>query len=70
METNYISEENLKYFRLRRRRDKQCFSIINRGQLWYDTLTEVQKEELRAWYKAWLDVTVTFIEPVPPVWLR
>ena len=54
----------------RRRREKKCFPLINRGQLWYDTLTEVQKEELRAWYKAWLDVTVTFAEPVPPAWLK
>lgn len=54
----------------RRRREKKCFPIINRGQLWYDSLTDVQKTELRAWYKAWLDITKTYAEPVKPIWLN
>ena len=54
----------------RRRREKKCFPFINRGQLWYDSLTDIQKAELTTWYKAWLDVTVTFTEPAKPAWLK
>lgn len=55
---------------LRQRREEECFSVINRGSLWYDTLTDSQKEELKVWYKAWLDVTETKIVPEKPVWLK
>lgn len=54
---------------LRAYRSDACFSVINRGKLWYDTLTEEQLEELRAWYEAWLDVTETKIIPEEPTWL-
>ena len=54
---------------LRARRQSICFPIINRGQLWYDTLTKLQKEELSSWYQNWLDVTVTLEEPVVPEFL-
>lgn len=55
---------------LRMLREKECFSIINRGQLWYDTLTETQRSELQAWYTAWLAVTDTLIVPDRPAWLH
>ena len=55
---------------LRARRQSICFPIINRGQLWYDSLTDLQKEELKVWYKAWLDVTKTLVEPTKPEWLK
>ena len=48
---------------IRYRREKKCFPIINRGQFWYDTLTESQKMEIREWYQAWLDAPQTGIEP-------
>jgi len=54
---------------LRSYREEICFPIINRGQLWYDTLTTKQKEELVTWYKAWLDITETKQEPLAPEWL-
>lgn len=54
----------------RRRREKVCFPIINRGQLWYDSLTDVQKVELQTWYKSWLDITKTYTEPAKPIWLN
>ena len=54
---------------LRIRREKECFSIINRGELWYDTLTTDQREELSVWYQAWLDVTETLTPPDPLPWL-
>lgn len=54
---------------LRLKRQSECFAIINRGQLWYDTLNETQKAELSNWYRAWLDVTETKVEPTKPEWL-
>jgi len=56
--------------KLRARRQAICFPIINRGQLWYETLSDAQKKELKVWYKAWLDVTETLTEPVKPKWLK
>lgn len=54
---------------LRKLREEKCFAIINRGSLWYETLTEEQVTELREWYSAWLDVTITFKIPTKPKWL-
>lgn len=53
----------------RRRRELECFPIINRGQLWYDTLSEGQLSELKNWYQAWLDGTNTQTIPKKPEWL-
>lgn len=55
---------------LRKRREQVCFPIINRGQLWYNTLTAAQITELSAWYQAWLDVTETRVVPTAPSWLN
>ena len=55
---------------LRIERDAECFSIVNRGWLWYDTLTEKQTKELRKWYTDWLDVTETKKKPDRPSWLK
>lgn len=55
---------------LRGRRKRECFEIINRGTLWYETLDEWQKEELQTWYHQWLDVTETFNVPQQPNWLK
>lgn len=69
---------------LRSRRQFECFQIINRGVLWYNTLTEEQRLELDKWYKEWLDITDTFrteyeknpdleidnIIPTTPSWLK
>lgn len=63
----FTEQEQLDNFRYRR--DRECFSIINRGILWYETLTEKQKAELKAWYNAWLDVTETKEVPTKPEWL-
>ncbi len=61
------SEQRSQY---RMRREAECFSIINRGQLWYDTLTDAQREELRQWYQSWLDGTDTLAVPDRPAWLH
>ena len=54
---------------LRKRREAECFSYINRGQLWYDRLTDTQQSELAAWYECWLCVTETLTAPAKPSWL-
>ena len=54
---------------LRKQREIECFDIVNRGIVWYDTLTAEQKQELAEWYRAWLDVTETRVIPTKPSWL-
>lgn len=53
----------------RQKRENECFSIINRGFLWYQGLKKKQQEELLEWYHAWLDVTHTRKIPEKPKWL-
>lgn len=53
----------------RHRRETECFSVINRGQLWYEGVSITQLLELRQWYKAWLNVTETMVVPEKPAWL-
>lgn len=53
----------------RKRREVECFPVINRGQFWYDTLSEEQLSELKTWYQAWLDGTNTQTIPEKPEWL-
>lgn len=54
---------------LRQRREVECFPIINRGKLWYDSLTPYQISELNEWYNAWLQVSETLQVPEKPEWL-
>lgn len=65
-EINKLEQQEL----YRHQREEECFPIINRGAMWYEMLTEEQKDELRTWYKAWLDVTDTMIIPERPIWLK
>lgn len=53
----------------RKRRETECFSVVNRGTLWYEELTQKQKAELKKWYRAWLDGTSTLTVPKKPTWL-
>lgn len=55
--------------KLRERRERECFSVVNRGVLWYDRLTKAQINELYEWYQNWLDVTITGVIPARPIWL-
>lgn len=78
-----LEEENI-LETLRNRRYDECFNIVNRGVLWYNTLTEEQRLELDKWYKEWLDITDTYkntyeqnpeidietIIPIKPTWLK
>ena len=54
---------------LRDKREDVCFPIINRGQLWHESLTAEQRAELKKWYENWLAVTTTKTEPPKPRWL-
>lgn len=67
----YTEEERLEVQKddLRNRREAECYSVINRGELWYSMLTEEQKTELKAWYIAWLNVTDTLVVPETPAFL-
>lgn len=62
-------ENNKVLSNLRSQREKICFPYINRGDLWYNRLSDVQIVELNTWYQAWLDVTETKIIPEAPEWL-
>ena len=55
---------------IRTRREIECFSVINRGQLWYNKLTDDQKNELSEWYQQWLDAPETGVIPKKPSWLN
>lgn len=55
---------------LRSQRERVCFPVVNRGQVWYDSLSEEQRLELESWYRAWLDVTETLQAPETPAWLN
>lgn len=65
---------------LRARREQECFIYINRGVLWYNTLTTEQQQELNTWYQAWLNVPQVYLEtkptdietiiPTKPNWLK
>jgi len=63
-----IPEEEV-LMQLRDRRQEECFSVVDRSQLWYGTLNPQQLHELQAWYQAWLEVTVTRLVPEKPAWL-
>lgn len=57
---------------LRNKRKEVCFSVVDRNYLWYDEYvnTEERKTELANWYRAWLNVTETMIEPEIPEWIK
>ena len=55
---------------IRRRREKECFPIVNRGLLWYDRLTQEQLNELDQWYQDWLDAPKTGSVPQAPLWIN
>ena len=66
----FILESLMDENSLRERRQRECFDILdNRSQLWWNKLTEIQREEIEAWYEAWLEVTETKVIPEKPSWL-
>ena len=69
-EYNEALQAEAKKAEFRLRRETECFSVVNRGQLWYEGVSITQLLELRQWYKAWLNVTETMVVPVRPAWLE
>ena len=67
---NFIADKSDKVDIYRSIRLQVCFPIINRGQLWYNNLTDEQQEELSKWYNEWLNVTTTLVMPETPDWLK
>ena len=63
-----LTEEEIKN-KIRQQREQECFSVINRGQLWYESLNEQAKKELKEWYDKWLEAPKTFEIPVKLIWL-
>jgi len=41
---------------LRKLRAIQCFSVVDRSKIWWDTLSEEQVSEIEDWYNEWLDI--------------
>lgn len=70
--TEFTEEERSEYIKdfYRARRAKNCFPIVNRGQVWYNHLSIEQKVDLNDWYENWLDVTETLLEPASLSWLN
>ena len=64
-ERNELLKEQLRF-----QRKNECFSVVNRGKLWYDNLSPSQLNELQTWYQAWLDVTETLQIPKAPAWIN
>lgn len=56
---------------IRARREAECFAIVNRGAVWYTFAvnTDKRRQQLQAWYEAWLDAPQTGIIPVCPDWI-
>ena len=68
---NPISSKRILFERnLRKRRETECFPIVNRGKLWYNKLSIAQLAELNQWYNDWLNVTETLVVPTAPKWLN
>lgn len=67
---NYSMSEEVLKSKLRERREEECFTVINRGRLWYNKLSTLQIIELTNWYNAWLDVTETLAPPEEPSWIN
>lgn len=69
MEQAQKIQNNYKKNEIRARREKECFSYVNRGTLWYNKLTPEQDIEFQNWYDAWLEAPETLIIPKKLEWL-
>lgn len=64
------SEEEINKEIIRQRREEECFKVIDRSELWYEGLSEENKEELREWYQVWLKAPQTGIVPEKLEWIK
>ena len=70
LDGEFVLESLMDNDSLRARRQRECFNIVdNRSQLWWNKLTDVQRNEIEEWYEAWLSVTETKVIPQKPSWL-
>ena len=69
MEQAQKIQNNYRKNEIRARREKECFSYVNRGMLWYNKLTPEQDIEFQNWYDAWLKAPETLIIPKKLEWL-
>ena len=69
-EAEQFENQRTELLHLRLMRENDCFSVVNRGELWYERLTDSQKKELNDWYQKWLDITETKVKPQKPSWLK
>jgi hypothetical protein len=51
---DHINSKKMDY--IRKKRVFECFRIVNRGQMWHNNLTQSQRDEVQAWYNAWLEL--------------
>lgn len=70
----HINSKKMDY--IRRKRNFECFRVVNRGQLWYNSLSQDERDELQEWYNAWLvlpnrpDLNINSPQyPTPPAFL-
>ena len=69
MEQAQKIQNNYRKNEIRARREKECFSYVKRGTLWYNKLTPEQDIEFQNWYDAWLEAPETLIIPKKLEWL-
>ena len=71
-ERSKLRKKQTQIWQLRSQREEECFSIINRGDVWYSKVvnTEERRQELAAWYQDWLNVTNTLTPPKKPSWIK
>ena len=70
LDGEFVLESLMDNDSLRARRQRECFNIVdNRSQLWWNKLTDVQRNEIEEWYEAWLSVTETKVIPQKLSWL-
>lgn len=67
-ETEYLTKKQKDD--IRQQRQREFTKYLDRSPYFFETLTETQHEELRAWRQSWLDATETFIIPERPNWLN
>ena len=64
------NNENIYKQALKDYRQTHVFDIINRGNVWFNTLTIAQKAQLNTWYQSWLNVDTTLVVPETPTFLE
>lgn len=71
LKNSYVyNQETIEF---RKRREIECFSYTDRGELWYNENVNINQErinEFSNWRDLWLNVTETRVIPEKPIWLN